>query len=49
VDDIEQFLPPDSQERLFRILQNMESDLASAKRKSTMYGHIATMYYGGRA
>jgi hypothetical protein len=43
VDDIETLLPPDSQERLFRILQDIESELSASKRKAQMYGHVAHM------
>ena len=46
-DEIEQNLSPASQERLFRILQDMERGATIAKRKSQMYGHIAHLY-GGR-
>lgn len=41
VDDIKNLLPANSQERLFRILQDMESEINSAQRKSHMYRHIA--------
>jgi len=34
-------LPEDSQERLFRILQDMENEVQAAQRKSRMYGHVA--------
>lgn len=46
-DEIEQNLSPESQERLYRILQDMEREATIAKRKAQMYGHIPHLY-GGR-